>query len=617
MKKKILLSLLATTTLLNADSKTELLSSDATLKQSSRQAVMGIADLGLEAKKFTFPAYYTPAGKNAKTTLIGNWRVDVRENYMDSILADNYDFLIPSRFDKLIFNKDKATILTATKDVSVEMSTKEFSYSTGSLEDYQTKTLEYLNSEIAPKVQKVLSEASDARYKEMPSDEAESFIKDRAKETGLPASVLQTLINSSFVFDVYMEKMEGSLNISQSQYKDANGRIVTYYTTSLSAPLNLDLTVYEFKDGKFSIHSAISSVAKSLFGGIGKMMSGTSGVRTPFLPSEKDAQKVFDDVIKVSFKDNMLALTTRLKEDDAFKVSAPLSVDGSSVEMSIGNQEDIRVDHPFSIRRSVDGESKTVGYFKVRKPGNSCLLLKESQRTASVGSVFIGSAEEADMGYEHPWSGVFGQVYGKTVMSTFNYNDVDTKGGALNAVGLGFQADLGYVLNNPALSEVWTNIDMFVGAGSEGTMSIGSYSYSTSSFALGFTAGLEKRFYLMSGLFVSGAADMNFEAQSFDMGNYSTDTTTLSLSTLSLEPKVKIGYNFSPNLDIKAFVGYDVALSTSAAYKIGNNNSVSIDGYTKNSGVTAGFVLDVHTDFAGPFAKMFKKPSTACNDLKK
>ena len=221
--KKATLLLVAAASLLFAQSKTEMLSSDSTMKQSTRKAVMGIAELGLEAKKFTFPVFYTPHGKNAKTRHIGDWTVVVRESYMDNVLADNYPFLIPSRFDKLIFLDNTAIVLTATKMLKVDAKTKPFNYGTGALEDYQSSVLSYLNSQIAPKIKKVLAAASDARYSEMPSDEAESFIKNKAKEIGMPAEVLEALVNSSFAFGVYMEKMTGQINIRQVELIDATG----------------------------------------------------------------------------------------------------------------------------------------------------------------------------------------------------------------------------------------------------------------------------------------------------------------------------------------------------------------------------------------------------------
>lgn len=620
MKKVILVSLAATSLLL-AESKTELLSNDVSMKQSSREAVMGLSDLGLEAKNFSFPVYYTSAADKAIPVLVGTWGVRVRENYMDGILEDNYSFLIPSRFDKLVFNKSKADVITATKNISLTTKTKQFSYATGSLQDFQKRTLSYLNSEIAPKIKKVLAQASDARYKEMPADEAESFIKTRAKESGMPAEVLQTLINSSYVFNVYMEKMRGNLNIQQVKHKDVYGNTYYTYDTSLSAPLNLDLTVYEYKNSKFQIRSTISSKADSLFGALNKLSSGGSTASSTFMPRERDAQKVFDDVLKTSFKDNIIALTTRLKEDDAFKVNALLTnVSTFSAELSIGNQENVRVDHPFMIRRNVDGESENVAFFKVRSVGDSCLALSEGERTNSKGQIISGFAEEADMAYEHPWTGVFGQLKFKQLSSTYNYNNVDTEGGALSAVGIGFNADLGYVLNSPSFSEIWMNFDLFGGAGSEGEMGVDGVvaPVKASSVAYGVSLGFEKRYYLMANLFASGEADLNFEAQSFDVSpDGATDTTTLSLATLSIEPKVKVGYNFTPNVDLTLFAGYDVPLSTTASYKQGDNDSVDIEGYDKNSGVSVGASLNIHTDFAGPFTKMFSKPSTRCDKLKK
>lgn len=621
MKKTIALSLL-TLTLLSAESKTELLSNDATMQQSKRKAVMGIAELGLEETKFTFPVFYTPY--KGKSRHIGDWSVVVREDYVDGILAENYPFLIPARFDKLIFNKNKADVLTATKKVSLDTTTTPFSYATGSLENFQNLTLEYLNKEIAPKVKKVLAEASDARYKEMATDEAESFITAKAKESGVPAEVLKTLINSSYVFNVYMEKMQGQLNIAQVELIGANGAKYLGYTTSLSAPLNLDLTVYEYKDGTFSIRETIDSKPSkspmsALIGSMAKASSGTAGVTTKYLPSESNAQKVFDEVLQTSFKDNMIALSTRLKRDDAFKVSTPLiNVSTFSADLAVGNQEDIRVDHPFIIRRDVDGKSKEIAFVKVRTVGKNCLALAEEKRTPSHAAVISGSIEEADMAYEHPWTGVFGNLYAKTLNSTLTYNDKDTGGGAISIVGLGFNADAGYVANDPKLSEVWLTTNFFAGVGSEAKVQGGGLTNTSSSFVLGFNVGVQKRFYLISNIFVAPAIDANYEIQGFDLGTtYYGDPVSLSVGTLSAEPKVRAGYNLSPNIDINAFVGYDVPLMTSASYKVGDGDPVTIDGYGKNSGLSMGFAINIHSDFAGPFAKMFKKPSTTCDALRK
>ena len=607
--RKGVLSVLLFTTLINAEDKIALLKNDQTIAHSNRQAVMGIADFGHQEQSFSSAVFYTPAGKNAKTRQIGTWRVSLDKGYLDSLLEQNYPYIIPSRYDKLLFEKDMATVITPTKDITKKMSMKPFSYTTGSKYDFNQKTLQYLNSEIAPKIQKVLAKASDVRYKQMASDEAENFLKDRAKETGVPAVILERLINSSFVFSVYMDNLNGAFYINQYRYKDAKGHIITTYSTSYDASPKFHLFVYEFKKNKFILHSEITSQA---------LHPTSRSITTSTMPSQAIAQDVIKNFLPQAIKENIITLALRLKKDDLFKVFAPLqNVDGSHVELDIGNQENIRVDHPFSIHRNIDGKEKIVGYFKVYQVGNSCLSLKKSQRTYSKGSVFIGGAEEADVGYEHPWSGIFLQYYAKHLDSTFQYNDKDTKGGAINALGFGTHIDLGYVLDDISFSEVWFNANIFLGTGSEGTMTIqdlGIIDKKASSFVLGFDLGMEKRYYLSHGLFVSGGSDIHYEIQNFDMGkNGYSDTVNLSMGTLSLEPKLKIGYNFSPDTELSGFVGYDYVMTTSTSYSIGDNDPVDIDGYDKDSGLSMGLIFNMHTDFTGIFTNMYKKPSRKCN----
>ena len=338
------------------------------------------------------------------------------------------------------------------------------------------------------------------------------------------------------------------------------------------------------------------------------------------MPSEADAQKIFDDVLKTSFKDNMIALSTRLKKDDAFKVKAPLSnTSATGADLAVGNQEDIRIDHPFIIRRSVDGESKEVAFMKVREVGDTCLAIDASKRTTTHAAIITGSVEDADMAFEHPWTGIFGNVYAKHLFSTFSYNDEDTGGGALSALGLGFNADLGYILNKKELSEVWLDTSVYLGVGSEGTMRVPFYAKTTTgSFAIGLAASAQKRFYLFSGIFVAPALDANFEAQSFSMGTtYWGDPISLGIATLSIEPKVKAGINFGPNIDVNGYIGSDLPLMTSASYKVGDSDSVPLEGYSKSSGLSVGVSVNIHSDFAGPFAKMYKKPSSRCDALRK
>lgn len=628
------LSISGMNTALLANDKMDLISADQTLAKSERKVVMGMSQLGLEKNNFSFPVYYTPAGKNAKTVKIGEWDVTLPQSFANAVLEENYSLLIPNRYDKLIFGQNNAKILTATKDV--EVSTSELNPFETSLTSYETfkfDTLRYLNTEIAPKITPVLSAAKDARYSEMNEQESQTFITTKANEVGMPASVLQSLVSSAYSFSLYMPELSGTISISQHIYKDSKGRTITSYSTTLNAPITLQLAINKLNAEKFDTTGEISSEANNkksnflsnMFNRLAKQSSGSGGISTPFMPSEKNAQGIFEQVFAESFKDNMIALGTRLKEDRNFAIVAPLNeVSGSSAKLSVGNQEDIRVDHPFKIFRTENGEEKFIGIVKIRKAGDNCLLLPQENRTLSEGSLISGSTiEEADLAVEHPWTGVFGSVLFENNMGTYTYDSTETDTGSSNNILLGFNADLGYVLNKAALSEVWMN--MYLGFGSGNFDKLPEYdayyefkATGDNSIAIKLKMGLEKRFYIAKGLYASGAVDMDYEIQSYSYESaYTSDDGSLSIGTFSVTPEARIGYLPNPNLDFFASVGYNLPLVSSASFTYGEDNEVTVnEDYTKEAALNIKLGVNVHVDFAGPFAKMFKRPSSRCDALK-
>jgi len=109
--------------------------------------------------------------------------------------------------------------------------------------------------------------------------------------------------------------------------------------------------------------------------------------------------------------------------------------------------------------------------------------------------------------------------------------------------------------------------------------------------------------------------DLSYEAQIY---SYEEDAS-LNLTTFSVTPEIKVGYMFSPNVDIFAGVGYDLPLNTTASFKDGDGNNVGSDisdKFSKNSGVTTSFGINIHVNFTGPFVDMFAKPSLKCDTLK-
>ncbi len=614
----MLLAALLGYTSVMAQSKVALQQSDSTLSMSERKAILGISVLGLESKEFTFPVTFKPL--KGYPIPVGTWTVRVSQGYADTILAKEYPMLISNRFDKLIFEEDKASIYTATKDITTSYERiPPFTFEPGSYKIFKAEVQDYLNYELADKMTKVLSASADARYSEMSEQEAASFIQTKAKEVGIPVEMLQRLVSSSYVYAVYLPKITGSLTIALVEKTNFfTGQKYRVFESTFNAPLRTKLLVYKFNGKKFEFYKDVDSDSHGdVMGSLAKSISGSASIERRFRPRARDAQALFDEVFKNSFKDTLIAIGKRLKEDRAFAISAPIArIEGSSATIDIGVQEDIRVDHPLKVFREVDGKEELVGLLKVRQSGKNCQLLPKEERTQTIASVLSGSVEAFDLAVEHPWTGVFGSFGFQKNSGEDLFNGASINSGASRMLQLGFKADLGYVLNSQAMSEVWMNLDIGLGGVDYDTTKMPNYNYTyypqNGAFGIRAAFGMEKHFYIVKKLYAMAGFDLAEEAHA-----YSFDSSkSLTVATLSITPRAGIGYNPSINSEWSLSVGYDMPMATSAKFG-DSDNSVDVEGFTRSKGLVVRFGYSYQIDFAGPFVKMMAHPSRVCNDMKK
>lgn len=586
---------------------------DATVAASERQAVMGISRLGLESTSFRFPVFYTPHG--GSTLPIGSWSVNINQQYADATLAENISFIIPSRFDRLIFEGNKATLETATQifdAMDIGQVIPQISSTTMSYSNYQKTLLDHLNLHIAPVMQEVMGAAAEARYGEMNAQERGTFITERARQTGMPAEVLEGLISSGYAFGFYLPRLQGHLSISQIERTRFDGSTYYVYRTSLQAPLKTRLMVFHFDGEQFTTQIELDAVADGLFEGLAQRMSGSAGVTTRWLPRERHAQQIFDDVFQYSFKDSTIALSTRLKEYREFAVATPV-VDPTpdNIILEVGNQEDIRVDQPFTFNRNIDGKEQQIGWGRVRTTGKTCLILPEGERKSSQAHLIQGQVDEFDLAIEHPWTGVYGRVGAAYSMTELEVDGNDT--GAANATffELGFTGNLGYLTNQAFLSEVWTNLDLGIGMTSDGE---GDYEAIKGNSAIRFKFGAEKRFHLAQGLYAAAGADFGFERHFFTAPRTSTNTEEdFKVSTINLIPRAELGYYFTPNLKIYGGAAYNLPLNTDYEWDDGATLTNDLE---MKAGLSAHAGIAFHIGFAGPFASLMSKPSSECQELR-
>ncbi len=601
---------------LSAAEDASTMDTDDSVKKSDRKTVFGLSELGLETTTYTFPVTYCPL--NGNCYLRGSWSITIDQAFADNVLQTELQTLISNRFDKVIASDNDIAILTPTQDFNAQSADiGGFDFETGSKDDFNNAVLGYLNGKVAGSVREVLDKSKEVRYESMDDAARESFMNTQAKESGIPMHLLEKLMGSSYAFALYLPQIVGSITVSQVERTRPNGSKYIVYSSSLSAPLNTELYVYSFDYDKYKLYKVIDSKVKGFDVGsaIAKMISGSGGITTPSFPSNSDGVRVFHQVFKDSFKDSIIAIQNRLKEDRSFAISAPVSmVEGSTVYSNIGNQEDIRVDHPmYTYTTNMEGESVKGAWIKVRKPGNNCLLLPAGERTESEASIVRGDVEEFDLAVEVPYTGVFFGLEYENIGRSYTDNTVTTGDdqvdlGQLNLFSLYFNGDLGYILNKPFMSEVWMNLDL--GVGSHGSDITGIDSGTAYQLAFGLT----KRFDISNGIYIGAGADLSFIGAS---NTYQFNSTlSLQTSVISLRPEVSVGYQFSPFVEVNAGLGYDLPFSTSAAAYIDTDKQFDVD-ISANSGVSLMFSASYHVDFAGPFAKMTARPSKACNDLKK
>ncbi len=652
MQKKLLLLFFILSSSLLAVEDTSLLSDDASVAKSSRKTVFGLSEMGLEQTQYTFDVTYCPSGKDAKCRAYGHWDANIDQNYADRILDDEYKMLISNRYDKLLVDKYDIQVITPMKDVKTKYTSKDmlFNFDIGSKREFSDAVLRYLNSAFAAKMQKALSSAADLKYAQMSESEVETFINTQAKELAIPAPMLKKLMESSYAFALYLPKIVGSMTIYQHEHKTNNG---TYYTYSLSlnAPLSPYLVIYKFDGEQYKPYKVVDTDIHGfdIGGALAKSSSGSSSISTGrSMPREADAQKVFDEVFRLSFKDSVIALSTRLKEDREFAVTAPVTEGGFfNFKVDMGVQEDIRHHHPVKLyRTNLDGEEESVGWAKVDNVGHNCML--SPRKTQSEAYLITGTAEEGDLVVEIPYTGVFwgldaslidNRTYvSKGISKAYVDNEdqsrpghyYDLSGfGAMKYVGVSNITDNAYFYNTD--SHWWTRSTIFLGTTSGsldenisklGTSNDDAFTLN-SGYALKVEYGFKYRLDIIWGLYFGAELPISVEYMMNDLSNKQPNNNpdenwNMRTFIAQTNPNAQLGIQFGPHFEIHGGVGYDYPFFL--YQRVGDGVKDSKYSETLNSDVTGGmniiFGASYALDFAGGGADDYARPSSECNRLK-
>ena len=579
-----------------SQSKIENLSADETTKEYERKAILATQDLGLGSNvvvtqvrfcpynnpKFRFPLPCIPIG--TKTLKIDS----VMEKRINNIYLEK---LVSSRFDKVVLSKNQVIITTA-KGGKISKSAgglPNFSFETGSYTKFKGKVEDFLTGLNEP-MQELLAAAKDARYAEMSDQEKESFAVQKAKTLDMPVEFIEKLMNSSYVFALYLPRVRSSATISQVA-RTMNGYVVGYsYVTRVDSPTRPKLLIYNYQapkgegKGKFVFYDKVE-------GDSGYYSESAS---RPFRPSLRDIDFIFPQALLGSAKSSAKNLKQNLIKDDLFAIVTPVTEASLfSLSANIGTLEDLRVDAPYKIKKTTaeDGVVGT-GFAKARKVFNN----KYKADSNGTKNQPLGDSQfDIVQGYgsiisslqEHPWSGTFLYLGADSV--NYGLTEIDgltvTGGNEMSALRFGLSIDLGYTLNKANYSEVWFDANLFFGGGSD-YATVGPTEASTTPTFGGLSFDMHKRFYIgPTGVFVSPFAGLAYYSSSYSLESTDGYDYSLDITSMVLDLGVKTGVNLGPDWELYFTVTAPQLLSNTVKY---GESDYSID-----SVVEAGPTLSV------------------------
>jgi hypothetical protein len=604
--KKILVSFfIASCFVLNlhAVADDSLMKSDETQKKYERKAVMGLADIGFMQNSINIPMQFCTSGQSGYRCTPWSFTVNYPLAYNEKIKAAGtfYDWTITNRFDKIILQNGNAKMFTKNGEMTVETGEyiPYFASGTDSLDGFQNRLENYLNSGVKESLGKLLDATVETRYKELPETEQETFMVTKAKELGVSAEFIKGLVNSSYVFAAHVQYIKGAGKVIRKERKTLDGRTIYFYDVEFDIPVNVTFLIYNynFESKQFALHKKLVAMSG--------MVSGSTNSFS-IIPTHGQVMAVFNDTFQTAIKAASINANYQLKKDDNFALFMPVkAVNGSKIETDFGVMEDIRVDHPFTVMESVDGEMKKKGYVRARKVSENC---DDGYNKPTIMKITNGKAEEADLLREYPWTGLFFNL-GFGMNSSLLTGIKDVNGSAIGDIGgmflspglhLGVSIDLGYSTNSSALSEFYMDIFFQTSFGIDDSVDAGRPVW------FGGGLGFSKRLYVgAGGFYIAPALNLAYEG-GVTLNDY-------SMQQFIVNPQLHFGFSVNPSFDIVLKGGWNLGF----VVQVKDNLDRELDSDLLAMGLTASLDFNFHLPIVGAMAKLYTKPSNVCAVKKK
>ncbi len=550
-----------------------------TQKRYERKAVLSTKSLISVGNRIDVKAIICPKG-GVLCIPIGKWTFSPDNTLKDKIRETLMSWVLAKRYDKIIIGKDSIILITAQNRIEKDIDPIKVKDS----QDY-----------LAHVVTNLMKDSLEVRYKELPYEKQELFINTKAKELGIPAEIIESLMSSSFMFSFHVEDIDVSMIFHKEKVGKGKGKF-DLYTTSIVSKSTVRLDIYRLdpEKRKYEHYKSIKS-------------SGTYSYTEsfPFLPASLfHIEETVKRSILLSIKSSAINLNNKLREDDNFAIfSVVTDVEGKSLFAEIGILEDLRVDAPFLIYRYENGEKKEIGILKARKVENNC-----EKPANSMFEIIKGRAEIGDSIREVPWSGVFFDIGYKN--SGMSFEGIWEGSVINNSLILGAKADLGYILNSEAFSEIWMTVYILLDFGKAEIYNRDLKKTFYGNMGASGDLRIGKRFYIFkTGSYLEPGASWSFGK----FGLSSSDGTNLDISFSHINFYIEGGFTVSPKFEL--FFGGSVPLLKTAEFDLDPSplfyTPPPVDKFTTSTSVYAGVRFGIPS--FGFFSKIYAK-SKECKE---
>jgi hypothetical protein len=421
------------------------------------------------------------------------------------------------------------------------------------------------------------------------------------------------IMNKSILIVFYIDKLKGEMRILKSR-KDGG------YNISTDLDLILKASIYQFnsKNNSFKLISTLEGKSENIeFMKNIKELYSINYFDSKFseVPTFVDGEIEFKKSFEKSFKEAYTKIIDKLSKLSFFMPVSPITKYNKGIisffvpENDLATLSNIRVDAPVylqDVKKDGSLNKRAWGRVVVSSENNAeAKILKSDDLIPMPKYISVVS-----------WDGTLWNSGIKYKTSTLKSSGVDLATSSEIILYFGSSMDVGYFFDDARFSNVWADLNIFLGTGSysaDGKTNISSIS---ANYLFGVELGAEDRFYVnfrgsKKPFYFSAGGNLGFQIGNYDLDYHNNDeyfsqydktsgSGELNLFSSYLELKVGGGYTFRPDFEFYSFVGYNLNFFN-YSYIVEDGKTLRKDAIdninTKEIGYDSGMSLSIGTRF--------------------